>query len=174
MNDISEKMIPQKVEGKWIAYRVGIILGTVAVSLLGVLLAIGAKNPIPVIILVPLALVFGVRVFWGMTSIEFEISVMGDVFTLARIYGKRRRKTEIECEIASIQLLAPDNEENRMRAERMEPQRFYRAYGSEKDEGKWLLVFEEEKNVNAMLVLTAEEELVKRVRFRKPSAVSFR
>ena len=174
MSDIYEKIIPMKVEGKWIAYRILILFGTVIVSLLGVLLAIGARNPIPVILLVPLALFFGVRILWGLTSIEFELSLMGDVFTLSRIYGKKRRRVEIECQISQIELLAPNTEENRQRALRMNPQTEYRAYAREGEENLWLLVWEVEKNTNAILFLSAEEELVKRIRFRKPSAVSFR
>ena len=174
MSEIYEKLIRKKQNGKTLFLRILTVAVTVLICGAGLLWSVTAKNPLPILVLLPLSLVFAFRFVWARLSVEYEITVTSELFSIATIYGKRSRRTLLECDITDIQILAPDTQEHRARVERLKPEAEYTVKEDASVADGYLLVFEEEKNKTVLVRLDSDEELMRRVRFRKPSAVSLR
>jgi len=174
MSEIYEKLIQKEPDAKMQAGRVLTVLCAVLLSIAGILWSITSKNPIPILVILPLTLVFGFRFFWARLHVEYELSLTSELLSVSVIYGKRSRRMLLECDVSSIQLLAPDTQENRERAQRMSPETELSFLSREDAEDVCLLVYEEDRNKTVLVRLDADEELMRRIRFRKPSAVSMR
>lgn len=152
--------------------------------LLGVLYALSAivfllwallREISPALIVIALSAV-GIAAFVSLGRIdpEYEYSINSSYITLAKIYGKRRRKELFETSAEKLLFVAPMNEENMKKALGYHPKEQYDVYLSASGIPIWLAVFEDTDEENILFVFEAEDEAIKLLRTLKPSVITYR
>lgn len=169
-----ENVIPSPDRRKHLFIKVALIAAYalfLAIWIISSLLS--QRSPITIFIVIAiasLALVFALRPL----SVELEYSVSESQITLAKIYGKRRRKELFSAEPDSIRLIAPMSDENIKKAEAYKPATEFRALTPSTEKKRWLVVFENESEENILFIFEAEDYVSKILRILKPSAILFR
>lgn len=107
-------------------------------------------------------------------SPEYEYCISETAITLAKIYGKRRRKEIFEAQSKSILFIAPKNEANMKKALDYRPTEEYDIYTANTECKIWLAVFENENEEKTLFIFEAEDSVTKILRVLKPSAMTLR
>ena len=109
MNEFTtyEHAVSQKIEGRWLAARIGLVFFYVCVALSMLLIGIGTGYLAPLIALTPLLIWILVFVTWRFVAVDYEYSITSGVLTFARIYGNRSRHTVLEIELRQASRIAP-------------------------------------------------------------------
>ncbi len=101
-----EYAVRQRIEGKWIAARVGLI----ALYVLFVVgwLVFGLKTGfVPLLCHIPLTLWMLIFFTWRYTAVEYEYSITSGVLTFSKIFGGRSRKAIFEVPLREAVRIAP-------------------------------------------------------------------
>ena len=113
MNEFAtyEFAVSQKIEGKWIAARVGLILFYV-LYVLGILF-LGMKYSIiaPLLAFIPLSLWVIIFITWRRVAVDYEYSVTSGILTFTKIYGNRSRRKIFEMSLRDAVRIAPLGDE---------------------------------------------------------------
>ncbi len=126
----------------------------------------------PMLLFIPLTTWGLVWLTWPLVQIEFEYTLAAGTFYLAKIYGKKRRKEIVEAEIRDALLIAPDNEENRRRAEALAPSHTISALSAPSVDRVWLLLFELAPNHRILLSVEMDEDMLHMLRHANPRATA--
>ena len=141
-----------------------------ALILAGLVPTVLANGYPPVLLLIAAsviaALLYFVFIFF---SIEYECAVSETCVSLAKIYGKRRRREIFSAERDEILLIARFNESNLKKAEDYRPRERFDIYSKKEQNNLWIVVFEIEKNQNAIFIFHAPAGIEKIFRKLKPS-----
>ena len=90
-----EYAVKQRIEGKWIAARIGLILLYILFVIGWILF--GLKTGfVPLLCHIPLTLWMLVFFTWRYTSVEYEYSVTSGILTFSKIYSGRFRKKGLQ------------------------------------------------------------------------------
>lgn len=176
MTDLSfyENVLPSPNKKKNTIIKIALILLYALVAAIWILSAFISKyNPaiiLFVIALLSLALWLILRRF----NVEFEYSVSDSEITLAKIYGKSRRKEIFSADADDILLIAPETEENIKKAEAYQPRAKYRMCSQNTEKKVWIVVFENDDEDKFLFTFEAEDYVTKILKQLKPSAISFR
>ena len=102
-----EYAVRQRIEGKWIAARIGLIL--LYVLFVGAWLVFGLKTRIlvPLLALIPLTLWMLVFFTWRYVAVEYEYSITSGILTFSKIYSGRFRKKVFEVPLREAVRIAP-------------------------------------------------------------------
>ena len=169
-----ERVLPVRSRGRTLLNRILIITAYI----LSLLIWIGAayrSELSPAIILVVALAISAVAFFvFRRNDAEYEYSISESEATLAKIYGKSKRREIFSAEAKSILLIAPYNEDSLKKAEEYHPAETYSVYSAEAEENVWLMVFENEEEDNILFIFEANEEATRLLRKLKPSAMTFR
>ena len=143
-------------------------LGALILAWLSLTLLANGYPPVLLLIAASIvaALLYVIFIFF---SVEYECSVSETCVSLAKIYGKRRRREIFSVERDEIHLIARFNERNLKKAEDYRPRERFDIYDKKSQNNLWIVVFEIEKNQNAAFVFYAPEGVEKIFRRLKPS-----
>lgn len=102
-----EYLIKKKSDSKIKLARTGIVFLCLVLSLTLIYLCLGpikfpALAPVGIILIIYIA-----KMLWGLTSIEYEYSIVQGEFTMDAIYGARKRRTVAEFVIRQAEKIAP-------------------------------------------------------------------
>lgn len=98
-----------------------------------------------------------ILVTWKYLFLEYEYSFCQNTLTIAKIYGKRKRKTVIEVNMQKLALIASATDENIQSAEPLSPEQRIIAVSSEYAENIWLLVSGEENEPRILIFIEADD-----------------
>lgn len=105
------------------------------------------------------------------TGIEYEYSLLGETMTVAKIYGKRQRRTLLEIPLKRARLIAPRTPDYQKQAEAMEPREIYRALSQPSAENQWMLLWDDEDDDGMLLLLfEADDRMLRHFRRENPRA----
>ncbi len=144
MNEFStyEFVVAQKIEGKWRAARIGMIVLYVC-FVLGCLLAGISLNVLPPLALVPVLTWMLVFMTWRYVSVDYEYSITSGELVFSRIYGNRSRRTVLRLMLHDAVRIAPlDNEQEAQRAAAFRPEREFSAISSLTAPDIYFILFE--------------------------------
>lgn len=178
MNEFStyEHAVPQRIEGRWIAARIGLVFLYVAVALAILLLGISTGLLAPLIALTPLVIWILVFVTWRLVSVEYEYSITSGILTFAKIYGNRSRHTFLEIDLRQASRIAPlDNATWTAHADKWHPEREYSAISSLKAPDIYFILFEhsdkkKKEKRRTVFYFEATAKALQICRFYNPSA----
>ena len=169
-----EKVIKAQNTWKLLLYKITIIaVYTITTILLFISALFNATTPALAFVLIAI-LSLALYIILPKISPEYEYCISETSITLAKIYGKSRRKEIFEAPSGSILFIAPKNETNMKKALDYHPTEQYDIYTSSTDCGIWLAVFENEDEEKTLFVFEAEDSATKILRVLKPSAMTFR
>lgn len=182
MNEFStyEYTVRQKIEGKWVFRRAGMIFLYVCFVLAWIIMGLTTRILVPLLALIPVTT--GILIFatWRYVSVEYEYSVTSGIFTFTRVYGGRSRKKVLEFPLREALLIAPlDDEKARADAERYRPEREFHAISSLSSPDVYFILFEfenkkEKEKRRAILYFEATEKALSICRFYNKSATTVR
>ena len=147
---ICEHSVKQKIEGKWIAMRAGLIALYLFLPLLFTFTGLVQKNFLPFLVvslLVDLPIIF---LTWRKTVLEYEYSMTGGVLTFSRIYGGTSRSIVFEIGMDAVKAAFPyGSEAGRKRLTEYAPEVQYFALATQDEESNaqteiWCCLFEGE------------------------------
>ena len=178
MNEFTtyEHAVSQKIEGRWLVARIGLVFFYVCVALSMLLIGIGTGYLAPLIALTPLLIWILVFVTWRFVAVDYEYSITSGVLTFARIYGNRSRHTVLEIELRQASRIAPlDNGVWTAHADKWCPEREYSAISSLKAPDIYFILFEHnsesrKEKRRAVLYFEATNRALQICRFYNPSA----
>ena len=148
------------------------VYAIIAISLVLSALFNGANPALSVLFIAPLSL--ALYIIFPKISPEYEYCISETAITLAKIYGKSRRKEVFEAQSDAILFIAPKTEANMKKALDYRPAEQYDIYTSNPKCEIWLAVFENEKEEKTLFIFEAESSVTKILRVLKPSAMTFR
>ena len=172
MNEFStyEYVIPQKIEGKWIWAKAGLL--TLYISLAIAALLIGIKTTLlaPLIALVPVGLWVLIFCTWRYTNVEYEYSITSGELTFCKIYGNRSRHRILTLDLRRAARIAPvDNGEHSARAAAFRPEISYSGISGKEAKDVYYILFEtgnkKEKQKRAILYLEVTQRALQICRF---------
>ncbi len=169
-----ERVIRSSNRKRVAAYKVLLIL-LYALLAVGFLLWALLRDISPAVIVIALAVV-GIAAFVSLRRIdpEYEYAINSSYITLAKIYGKSRRKELFETSAEKLLFVAPLGEENMKKALDYHPKEQYDVYLSASGVPIWLAVFEDTDEKNILFVFEAEDEAIKLLRMLNPSVIRYR
>ena len=171
-----EKVIPQISHSKlrvmkiaaWVLTALAIVLWILQSALVG-------RDFVWIFVVSLLVAVVPIVVF-GFLCTDLEISITQNEISLARIYGKRSRKTLFCADDEDILIIVRSTEAGMARVEEKNVSLFFSAVDKKAadTENTWLVVFRYDTEQNACLELELEDEAKKLLRGIKPAAFSQR
>lgn len=182
MNEFStyEYTVRQKIKGKWILCRAGLIFLYVSFVLAWVVMGLVTRILVPLLALIPVTT--GILIFatWRYVSVEYEYSITSGIFTFTKVFGGRSRKKILEFPLRDALLIAPlDDERARATAEGYRPEREFHAISSLSSPDVYFVLFESENKKErekrrAILYFEATEKALSVCRFYNKSATTVR
>jgi hypothetical protein len=133
LNEFStyEMAVTQKIEGKWIAARAGLILFYTAYVLGLLLVAFRTRILVPLFALIPITLWIIVFFTWRYTDVDYEYSITSGELTFSKIFGNRSRRRALTLLLRDAVRIAPlDNAESSAFAENWKPEKEFSAISS--------------------------------------------
>ena len=168
-----EKVVTVSGRGKSLFVRILIITAYILSLTLWIVGAYsGGVSPV-IILLVSLAISGVTFVLLRRNDIEYEYAISDTTVTLAKIYGKSKRKELFSADSGSILYVAPYNESNINKAQSYRPVETHSIYSPNTEEKLWLMVFENEEEKNVLFIFEAEDEVSKILKKLKPSVLTF-
>ena len=174
MNDLQsyERLFAPKTEGKLLFKKILFLFLYVSWACVWTVVMLRRGISAPMLILIPLTTGVLVWLTWHLTRIELEYTLAAGSFYLARIYGKKKRKELVEVELSSALLIAPNNEDNRKKAEALSPAGVLWAASSSTAENVWLMVFESAPAQRLLVYVDMDEEMLRILRHASPRATA--
>ena len=173
MNELQtyETVVTEQGRGA-ILRRLAWVLGYVIFFSLFIVWSATQGISFPILILGALLTGSAVLFTWKYTSLEYEYSVTGNYFSLAKIYGKRTRKAVWEIDLKRATLIAPCTEEYRSQAEKSSPSRILHVTSQADAPNTWLLLWNDEaEDANMVLIFEANDKLLSILRRVSPRAL---
>lgn len=134
------------------------------------MLRIGINAPMLFFIpLTTLLLIFSTRKY---TRVEFEYTCADGALFIDKIYGKKKRKSLLEAELKQAILIVPNTAEQRKRIEENAPFKILDATASSESRDIWLLLFEETSENRLVVLIEADEPLLRILRYYNPRATA--
>ncbi len=179
MNEFStyEFAVTQKIEGKWLFARIGLIFFYAAYAVGLLLFGMRYSLIAPLLALIPITLWVIIFISWRYVAVDYEYSITSGVLTFSKIFGNRSRRTVLEIKLRDAVRIAPlDNAEHSARATAWHPEREYSAISSLKAADIYFILFEYEnprdrkEKRRAIFYFEATGKALQICRFYNPSA----
>ncbi len=167
-----ERIVPRRCVGKSLAVRTLVYLGYVCFATLWIapiIRSLFSPAVLALAVLTTLALILYTRKY---LHVEYEYAFVGDTLTVAKIYGKRRRKVLLETELKHMLLVAPYTDERVEDVERLSPTKTVDASSAPDSEELLLAVYDEEPDTRVLLVMESDERAIAFFRRHAPHACS--
>lgn len=101
--------------------------------------------------------------------LEYEYSFCMNVLSIAKIYGKKKRKAIIDVNLKNLVFISPATKESIEKAEKFEPSARVIAVSSEYAESIWLLVTGDENEPRNIIFIEADERALAILKSNAPS-----
>ena len=111
---------------------------------------------------------------WKYLFVEFEYNFCMSTLTVAKIYGKRKRKTLIEFDISKCLIISPATQENIDKAEKFKPEKRIIAVSNEAAPDIWLLVSNDDEENQYMVFIESDARIATIFRTVAPHIISKR
>lgn len=178
MNEFSthEHAVAQRIEGRWLIARIGLVFLYVATAVAILLLGIRTGYLAPLIALTPVTVWILVFFTWRFVSVEYEYSITSGVLTFAKIYGNRTRRTFLKIELRQASRIAPlDNDVWTAEADKWHPEREFSAVSSMSAPDIYFILFEHgnektKEKRRTVFYFEATSRALQICRFYNPSA----
>ena len=115
-----------------------------------------------------------VIITWKYLFVEFEYTFCMSSLTIAKIYGKRKRKVLIEFDVSKSVIIAPATEENINKAEKLEPQKRIIAVSNESAPDIWLLLCTDAEDEQHLIFIESDARIASILRTVAPHVISKR
>ena len=115
-----------------------------------------------------------VLISWKYLFLEYEYSFCQGTLSIAKIYGKRKRKSLIETDLSKLILVASATEENIQKADNLQPEKRIISVSNEYAEDIWLLVTGEENEPRILIFIEADERALSILKSNAPLAFTKR
>ncbi len=134
-------------------------------------------NPNYAIFILILGILFTLIVIlltWKYLFVEFEYNFCMSSLTIAKIYGKRKRKVLIEIDISKCLFIAPATEENISKAEKYELQKRIIAVSNEAADDIWLFLYADTDDDKYMIFIESDSRIASILKTVAPHIISKR
>ena len=111
---------------------------------------------------------------WKYLFVEFEYNFCMSTLTVAKIYGKRKRKVLIEFDISKCLIISPATQENIDKAEKFKPEKRIIAVSNEAAPDIWLLVSNDDEQNQYMVFIESDARIATIFRAVAPHIISKR
>ena len=177
MNEFNtyEFVVHQRIEGKWLLARIGLILLYVSYVLGALLLGITTRIIAPLLALITISLWIIIFITWRYTDVEYEYSITSGELTFSKIFGSRSRRRQLVILLRDAVRIAPlDNGEYSALAESWHPEREYTAVSSMSAPDIYYVLFEfkgadKKEKRRAIFYFEATARALQICRFYNPS-----
>ena len=179
MNEFStyEFSVKQRIEGKWILARAGLIFLYVSFVAGWLIFGFTLRLVVPLLALIPLTTWMLIFFSWRFVSVEYEYSITSGELTFSKIYGRRTRRAVLTIKLKDAVRIAPlDGGEESARAEAYRPEVAYSAISSLRAPDVYYILFEsgerdgKRKQRRAIFYFEPTERALQICRFYNPSA----
>ena len=167
-----ERVVPRLCVGKHLAVRVLAYLGYVCFAALWIAPIIRSLfSPVLIVLgaLLTMTLVVLTRQF---LHVEYEYSFVSDTLTVAKIFGKSRRKVMLSLDFKQIRLVTTADEDGLGEVERLSPTKSIDVRASEESEQALAVVFDESNDIRVLLLMESDERTIAFFRRHAPQACS--
>ena len=138
-----EFVVRQKITGKWVLYRIGLVFFYIAVVLGWFLFGFNTRIFWPLLAFVPISVWLLVFVTWRYVSVEYEYSITSGTLTFSKIFGNRSRRRVLEIRLRDAVRIAPlENAEEAAKATAWHPEREFSAISSLRAPDVYFITFE--------------------------------
>lgn len=167
-----ERVVPRLCEGKYLAIRISVYLGYVCFAALWIAPIIRSLfSPVLIVLaaLLTMTLVLLTRQF---LHVEYEYTFVSDTLTIAKIFGKSRRKTMLTLELKQARLVTTADEDGMREVERLSPTKEIDVRSSPESEQALAIVFDEGKDTRVLLLMESDERTIAFLRRHAPQVCS--
>lgn len=155
-----EKIVKVKNTGKHLAKKVSLIMAYVlffAMWLAGALRNVDNKSFVLILLAGALTTFILVILTWKYVQLEYEYSFWYGRLSIAKIYGKKRRRSLIDTDVKDLLIIAPATEEYIAKAEHFDVEMRIIAVSSENADDIWLAVTGGEDERRVLIFFEADE-----------------
>ena len=111
-----------------------------------------------------------ILITWKYLFLEYEYSFCQSTLTIAKIYGKRKRKSILDVNLQKLTLIASATNENIKKAENLNPEERVIAVSNEYAENIWLIVTGEENEPRILIFIEADDRALSILKSNAPFA----
>lgn len=159
-----ERILPIRARGKQLFLVISLLLLYALVAATGGVIFLNTLNPSVALLtfLITLTLVLFTKKY---LHTEYEYAFVGGRLTVARIYGKRSRKTVVDVDMSQLLLVDYDGKRAREAVLRMNPEETVVALSTPNASPTLLFLWEENKKKRKLLCIESDqrtEELLRR------------
>ena len=97
-----------------------------------------------------------ILISWKYLFLEYEYNFCMSSLTIAKIYGKRKRKVIIELDISKCITICPATEEAIEKAEKFELKKRILAVSNEKSDDIWMLLYNDDSDEKYMIFIESD------------------
>jgi len=148
-----------------------LMIAVVSLALLGGLFALTSKIP-QIFVIWLVIIVFFAKMSFDFTRRECEYIIASGELELSLIYGSRKRKKLASYKLCDLQKAVRVGSADESLLSGIDKSQIYNAC-LEKDENRYLLVFESEDGKKRALYISAPEHTLSAIKYYKKSALSF-
>jgi hypothetical protein len=155
-----EKIVKVKNTGKHLAKKISLIMSYVllfSVWLAAALRNIGNKSFVLILLAGALVTFSVIILTWKYTQLEYEYSFWYGHLSIAKIYGKKKRKTIIDTDVKDLLIIAPATDEYIAKAEHFDLRSRVIAVSDENADNIWLTVTGGEDEHRILIFFEADE-----------------
>ena len=167
-----ERVVPRLCVGKYLAIRISVYLGYACFAALWIAPIIRSLFSPVLIVLAVLLTATLVLLTKNFLHVEYEYTFVTDTLTVAKIFGKSRRKTMLTLELKQARLVTVADEDGLREIERLSPQKELDVRASPESEQALAIVYDEGKDTRALLLMESDERTVAFFRRHAPQACS--
>lgn len=140
-----EYAVAQRIEGKWILARIGMLLLYFCFVLAWVAVGFHFRIVVPLLALIPITTWMLVFITWRFVSVEYEYSLTSGELTFSKIYGNRSRRTVLRFHLRDAVRIAPlEDEQEAAKATQYAPELEFCAVSSMRAPDIYFALFEHE------------------------------
>ena len=170
-NQTYEKVVKVKNGGKHLAKKISLAMSYVLYLSVWAVAAIrNAKNNAFLLIITAgvLTTVALAVVTWKYLQLEYEYSFWYGRMSIAKIYGKKKRKALVDIDVKDLLMITPATEEYIAKAEHYDIDKRIRAVSSENADDIWLTVTGGEDEPRVLIFFEADERSLNMLRNANP------
>ena len=166
-----ERVLSPRRTFRSVANRILAILGYLLYLSFWFVLTVRVVFSVYLIALGVISTVVLVFLTWKYLTVEYEYSMVGGVFELSKIFGKKKRKSILKFEIRSLLLAGQATDENLKKAHALNPTETRSALSDDPEAEVWFAVWETGKSERMLFLFEADKRTQNVFRHYNPQAI---
>ena len=154
-----EKIVKVKTKKQTVKLVTAILLYIIYITIWAF---IGIFNPNKILLILALgalSLLAIILISWKYLFLEYEYNFCMSILTVAKIYGKRKRKVLIEIDVSKCLIIAPATEDTIKKAEKFEPKKRFIAVSNESAEDIWILLSNDDNDWKNIIFIESDSRI---------------